>query len=190
MKCPSCSADRPVDTLHWRMPSTCERCRHIGKEEDKKQMDRYKELYDLLMMQGSDEMPDISYDYLSSWCAGEMSSVYGVTDILYLSTCHHVHSLCMSHSLWSTAAVYGEVVLHGVRLYAGEHSRAAAASIVSLAVAVGMAGNLEKSKKLFLEADEIFKSVHGVEYPFYQQQLFRKYAEIAKQDIKFVKYNI
>jgi len=151
-------------------------------------MDKYKELYELLKMQGSDEMSDINYDYLSTWCAGRMSSVYGVTDILYLSTCHHVHSLCMSHSLWSRAALYGEIVLQGVRLYAGGQSRAAAAILFSLAEAVGMEGNLEKSKKLFMEADEIFKVVLGVEYPFYQQQIFRRYAEISKMSRKFIKY--
>ena len=58
----------------------------------------------------------------------------------------------------------------------------------SLAEAVGMEGNLEKSKKLFMEADEIFKVVLGVEYPFYQQQIFRRYAEISKMSRKFIKY--
>ena len=33
----------------------------------------------------------------------------------------------MSHSLWSRAALYGEIVLQGVRLYAGGQSKAAAA---------------------------------------------------------------
>ena len=54
--------------------------------------------------------------------------------------------------------------------------------------AVGRNGNLEKSKKLFLEADGIFKEVFGVEYPFYRQQIYRKYVEIAKMSNKFVKY--
>ena len=79
IKCPGCSEDRPVDTLNWTIPSTCEKCGTTGGMEDKEQMDKYKELYELLKMQGSDEMSDINYDYLSTWCAGRMSSVYGVT---------------------------------------------------------------------------------------------------------------
>ena len=54
--------------------------------------------------------------------------------------------------------------------------------------AAGKDGKLEKSKKLFLEADDIFKEVLGVEYPFYSQQIYRKYVDIARESKEFVKY--
>ena len=79
MKCSVCSADRPVDTLKWSMPDLCNECGTATEQEDKQQMDRYKELHQLLMMQDSDEMSDTSFDYLSAWCASEMSSVFGTT---------------------------------------------------------------------------------------------------------------
>ena len=79
MKCPNCSAERPVDTLKWRLPGPCSECGMEKEVDDKQQMDRYKELYQLLFMQGSAEMSDNSFDYMSAWCAGEMSSVFGTT---------------------------------------------------------------------------------------------------------------
>ena len=51
-------------------------------------------------------------------------------DILYLVTLQHVHSLCMENSLWSAAAVYGEIALPDVRRYAGQRSRVVAALLV------------------------------------------------------------
>ena len=41
-------------------------------------------------------------------------------DILYMVTLQHVHGLCMSHSLWSEAAVTGELLLPLLRLYADQ----------------------------------------------------------------------
>ena len=58
----------------------------------------------------------------------------------------------------------------------------------SLGEAAGREGKLEKSKKLFLEADGIFKEVLGVEYPFYRQQVYKKYVDISKESNEFVKY--
>ena len=43
----------------------------------------------------------------------------------------------------------------------------------------GREGNLEKSKKYFLEADDIYQEVYGVEYPFYQEQIYSKYAQLV-----------
>ena len=45
--------------------------------------------------------------------------------------------------------------------------------------ATGREGYLEKSKKYFLEADDIYQDVFGVEYPFYQEQIFSKYAKVV-----------
>ena len=58
----------------------------------------------------------------------------------------------------------------------------------SLGEAAGNDGKLEKSKTLFLEADGIFKEVLGVEYPFYRQQIYKIYVDIAKEHNEFVKY--
>ena len=79
MACPACAADRAVDTLQWSMPGPCSECGAGRGKEDKQQMDRYKQLYHLANMKGGPEMSDISFDYLSAWCAGEMSSVFGTT---------------------------------------------------------------------------------------------------------------
>ena len=79
MACPACGADRAVDTLQWSMPGPCSECGTGRGKEDKQQMDRYKQLYQLANMKGGPEMSDISFDYLSAWCAGEMSSVFGTT---------------------------------------------------------------------------------------------------------------
>ena len=46
--------------------------------------------------------------------------------------------------------------------------------------ATGREGYLEKSKKYFLEADDIYQDVFGVEYPFYQEQIFSKYAKVVQ----------
>ena len=78
MKCPACPAQRPVDTLKWSMPGPCRECRAVNEEEDKQQLDRYKGLYQLLTEKG-EEMTEISLDYLSAWCAGEMNGVFGTT---------------------------------------------------------------------------------------------------------------
>ena len=77
MKCPKCGADRPVDILEWSMPPNCRACKKSSAKEDKKQLDRYREHYLLLTQKGGMEMSDMSYDYLSAWCAKEMDGVFG-----------------------------------------------------------------------------------------------------------------
>ena len=45
--------------------------------------------------------------------------------------------------------------------------------------AAGRKGYLEKSKMYFLEADDIYQDVFGVEYPYYQEQIYSKYAKVV-----------
>ena len=63
--------------VQWVVASTCQQCGTAREEQ--RQVDKYRELYQMLMMQGSKEMSDMSFDYLSAWCAGEMSSVFATT---------------------------------------------------------------------------------------------------------------
>ena len=77
MKCPKCSADRMVDILDWSMPDNCSVCKKSSARDDKVQLDRYREHYLLLTEKGGMEMSDMSYDYLSAWCAKEMDGVFG-----------------------------------------------------------------------------------------------------------------
>ena len=58
----------------------------------------------------------------------------------------------------------------------------------SLGEASGKEGQLEKSKNYFREADGTYKVVLGVEYPFYRQQIYKKYVKISKGAMEFVKY--
>ena len=77
IKCPKCGADRPVDVVEWSMPPNCNTCKRSGAKDDKKQVDKYREHYLLLTEKGEMEMSDMSYDYLSAWCAKEMDGVFG-----------------------------------------------------------------------------------------------------------------
>ena len=77
IKCPKCSADRPVDTVDWSMPPNCKNCKMSGAKDDKKQLDKYRDHFFLLTEKGGMEMSDMSYDYLTAWCAKEMDGVFG-----------------------------------------------------------------------------------------------------------------
>ena len=41
------------------------------------QLEKYKKHYELLTQKGGIQMSDMSYDYLSAWCAKEMDTVFG-----------------------------------------------------------------------------------------------------------------
>ena len=52
------------------------------------------------------------------------------SDILYVRTCHYVHTICMEHSQWEAAILYGEITLPSFKTYYGESSKVAAALLV------------------------------------------------------------
>ena len=51
--------------------------------------------------------------------------------------------------------------------------------LYSLGEAAGWQGLLEKAKEYFLEADEIYREGFSIEYPYYRQQIFNKYAKLV-----------
>ena len=79
MQCPGCASDRPVDILTWIIPDKCGQCQTSSDLQDKKQVDKYKELYDLLTKKGGTDMPDASFDYMCVWGLAEMHGVFGST---------------------------------------------------------------------------------------------------------------
>jgi len=191
MRCPKCGADRTVDTVEWSMPPNCSTCKRSSAKEDKKQLDKYRDHFLLLTEKGGMEMSDMSYDYLTAWCAKEMDGVFGSCDILYLKTVHYVHTICMTNHLWPAAVVYGEIALPGFRQYYGQHSKVVGALLVSLGEAFGKEGLLKKSANCFREADKIYRIVPGTDHPFYTEDflpLYNKYVHIAKAVVEFVQY--
>jgi len=66
-----------VDIEEWSMPLNCSSCKKSTAIDDKKQLDKYRDHYLLLTEKGGIEMSDMSFDYLSAWCAKEMDGVFG-----------------------------------------------------------------------------------------------------------------
>ena len=52
------------------------------------------------------------------------------SDILYVRTVHYVHTICMEHSQWEAAILYGEIALPSFKTYYGETSKVTAALLV------------------------------------------------------------
>ena len=91
MVCTRCGEDRPVDVLEWALPPPCRACRRSSVVEDQiqviywtkittknpDQLEKYKKHYLLLTQKGGLDMSEMSYDYLSAWCAKEMDTVFG-----------------------------------------------------------------------------------------------------------------
>ena len=93
MACTRCGADRPVDTEEWDLPPPCRACKRSSVVEDQMQvrdmghdiesidtslqLEKYKKHYLLLTQKGGLNMSEMSYDYLSAWCAKEMDTVFG-----------------------------------------------------------------------------------------------------------------
>ena len=75
--CTRCGADRPVDVICWDLPPPCRKCKRSSVVEDQIQLAKYKKHYQLLTEKGGTIMSDMSYDYLSAWCAKEMDKVFG-----------------------------------------------------------------------------------------------------------------
>ena len=78
VKCMKCEEGRPIDTVRWKLYGPCTNCCYRKEKEDKEEVARYKELYQLITEyepggEGSSEMP---YDDLCEWCVGEMEEVY------------------------------------------------------------------------------------------------------------------
>ena len=79
MKCPGCPTIWSIDIMNWNTPSPCTECKCSSELKDKKQMNKYKEVYQLLTKKGGTEMPNENFDYISVWCLGEMNGVFGST---------------------------------------------------------------------------------------------------------------
>ena len=78
VKCMKCEEGRPIDTVRWKLYGPCTNCCYRKEKEDKEEVARYRELYQLITEyepggEGSSEMP---YDDLCEWCVGEMEEVY------------------------------------------------------------------------------------------------------------------
>lgn len=94
MACTRCGEDRPVDVGEWDLPPPCRACKRSSVVEDQiqvtadiiycidhhistLQLEKYKKHYLLLTQKGGLNMSEMSYDYLSAWCAKEMDTVFG-----------------------------------------------------------------------------------------------------------------
>ena len=77
MRCTRCDADRPVDVNDWDLPAPCSSCKRSSVLEDQVQLAKYKKHFQLLTERGGTEMSEISFDYLTAWCAKEMDKVFG-----------------------------------------------------------------------------------------------------------------
>jgi len=191
MRCSRCGEDRALDTEEWDLPPPCKHCKRSSVVEDQMQLEKYKKHYHLLTQKGGIKMSDMSYDYLSAWCAKEMDQVFGKGDILYIQTVHYVHTICMTNRLWPAAAVYGGIAVPAFRKYYGEYSREYAGLLVSLGEAYGKEGILGKCGSCFKTAERIYRVVPGEHHPFYTDvfmPLFNKYVTIASAVLEFSKY--
>ena len=135
-----------MDTLQWSLPDPCTACSYTSEKEDREKLDKYREFFQLLTEMETTEIDDKVYNYLSAWCAGLMEEVFhdrsdlkitfqtnknpNNRDILYIRTCHYVHTICMEHWLWQAAILYGEIVLPAFTQYYGENSKVVAALLV------------------------------------------------------------
>ena len=94
MACTRCGEDRQVDVEEWDLPPPCRACKRSSVVEDQiqvtavtishltsnifsLQLEKYKKHYLLLTQKGGLNMSEMSYDYLSAWCAKEMDTVFG-----------------------------------------------------------------------------------------------------------------
>ena len=77
IKCPACPAERTVDILQWKLPVPCCQCKDSTELKDKQQMERYKEMYQIITTKGGTDVAEGNFDYLSVWCAGQMNGVFG-----------------------------------------------------------------------------------------------------------------
>ena len=71
MKCPSCGRGRSVDTVSWTLPDECSGCKENKRQEDTKQLARFKKLYLLLTVKG-----EMEFDQVCELCVGQMEDVY------------------------------------------------------------------------------------------------------------------
>jgi len=191
IRCSRCGEDRAVDVFEWDLPPPCKSCKRSSVVEDQMQLEKYKKHYELLTQKGGIQMSDMSYDYLSAWCAKEMDTVFGKGDILYIQTVHYVHNICMTNRLWPAAAVYGGIALTAFRQYYGEHSREYAGLLVSLGEAYGKEGLLSKCGSCFKTAEKIYRVVPGECHPFYTDvfmPLYKKYVTIASAVMEFGRF--
>ena len=94
MACTRCGEDRQGDVEEWDLPPPCRACKRSSVVEDQiqvtavtishltsnifsLQLEKYKKHYLLLTQKGGLNMSEMSYDYLSAWCAKEMDTVFG-----------------------------------------------------------------------------------------------------------------
>ena len=175
LRCQGCDKGRPVDILNWNLQGSCTYCSYGKTErqrtEDRRQLERYRELYRLLTEQvGGEEMPfQMPYDELCEWCVGEMEPVFSDRDVLFVQTVHYIHTIAMQKERWEAAASYAETILPAFRLYYGHSTGVVAGLLVRLGQALGELGDTARSQYYFSEADKIYRVVPGVKHPFYSQ---------------------
>ena len=78
IKCLNCEEGRPVDIVEWKLYGPCTNCCYRRAKEDKKQVVRYKEMYQLIMESepGGEDVSKMDYDDFCEWCVGEMEKVF------------------------------------------------------------------------------------------------------------------
>ena len=177
LRCLGCDKGRPVDITNWNLQGSCTYCRYGARErekaEDRRQLERYRELYRLLTDQvaGEETSQEMAYSELCEWCVGEMEPVFSDRDVLYVQTVHYVHTLAIQAERWQAAATYGETILPAFRLYYGHTTGVVAGLLVRLGQALGELGDSDKSHHYFSQADKIYRLVPGVDHPIYSQVL-------------------
>ena len=78
IKCKKCEKGRPIDTNRWKVFGPCTNCCYRQDKEEKKQVERCKEIYELLTdyEPGGEGSSEMSYEDLCEWCLGEMEDVF------------------------------------------------------------------------------------------------------------------
>lgn len=165
MRCCKCDGWRPVDTAVWGEPGPCPHCQHTNKEEDAKQLAKYKEFYTLLTVKG-----DVEFDQICEWVVDRMDQVYSDSDILFIKAAHHIFSIACEQSRWTKATCTGEMALAGYRLYYGPSAGLVAAVLVKLGAAFHHASQPDRAVECLHQADQIYTTIPGVKSQFYRKE--------------------
>ena len=115
--------------MTWELhDDVCGECESSNDEQSV--VDRYREIRGLVGQINTETVEETTFNYLHSWCAAIMGEVCSDKDVMYVMVCHYVHTICMQHSLWKPAILYGETVLPAFIFYFGKNSKIVAALLI------------------------------------------------------------
>jgi len=173
--CSGCdSGHRPMSPDTWTPPEPCPQCGYSDKMEDKKLLERYKEIYLRLTVKS-----DVDFDTMCEATVEEMGEVYSNSDILYIKAAHHVFTLVVDQCRWSKAITTGEIALAGYTKYYGDKAGLVAAVYVRLGAAYHRMDQHDQANHCLDEADRIYRVIPGSHSSFYAQEFRPVYKKIA-----------